>query len=407
MTGSHPRPKFVTAFAGRRDGYQVPLALAEAGRLEQLITSGYATPPVRLAGRVLPAPARAKLFARRCVGLPDGRVTAVWRAEAYEQFGRFLRLSPPRYWSKVNRTLSEAAGREATRTGADLLLYEPYAVEAFARRYVGRTPRKVLFHFHPHPDYETVILDADTRRTRFPFAWPTPDGGGNRDAHNLAVRQVWRRADLVLCASSVTKRSLVAAGASAALCRVVPYGVETADAVAEYAGGGRYRVLFVGSGIQRKGLHHLLTAWSLAALPAGAELTIVCRTIDPALAELARRTPGCVLLPGVSESKLRDLYRAADLFALPSLLEGFGLSYLEALAEGCPVLGTDATGVPDLGTEADGVFTVAAGDMTALAAAIERAAKSGGDLALRRRAWATARRYTWGRFRKQLLEELA
>lgn len=221
------------------------------------------------------------------------------------------------------------------------------------------------------------------------------------------MRQVWRRADLILCASSVTKRSLVAAGASAALCRVVPYGVETADAVPEYVGGENYRVLFVGSGIQRKGLHHLLTAWSLATPPAGAELTIVCRTIDPALAELARRTPGCVLLPGVSGSKLGELYRAADLFALPSLLEGFGLSFLEALAEGCPVLGTDATGVPDLGTEADGVFTVAAGDVTALAAAIEWAATSVGDLTLRRRAWATAKRFTWERFRKQLVEELA
>jgi len=398
--------KFVTAFAGRRDSYQVPLALEEAGRLGRLITSGYATPAARLMAGLMPASARATLMARRCVGLPDARVTASWRAEAYEQAGRLLRLPPPRYWARVNRTLSEAAGREASRTGADLLLYEPYAVEAFARPYPRRTPRKVLFHFHPHPDFEAQILDADTRQSGFAFAWPTPDGGGNRDTHNLAVRAVWRRADLILCASSLTRRSVIAAGASPEMCRVVPYGCEAADARPGYAGDGRYRVLFVGSGIQRKGLHHLLKAWAMAGLPAGAELTLVCRTIDPALAELAYKTVGCVLLPGVPSARLRELFRATDLFALPSLLEGFGLSYLEAMAEGCPVLGTDATGVPDLGTEADGAFSVPAGDAPALAAALERGAARAGDLALRRAAWATARRFTWERFRNQLVTEL-
>ena len=399
--------KFVTAFAGRRDGYQVALALAEAGRLERLVTSGYATPAARFLSSLAPAGVRAQLLARRAAELPDRLVTANWRAEGYEQFGRLLGLAPPVYWARANRAISEAAGRAAARSGADLLLYEPYAVEAFARCYPRRTPRKVLFHFHPHPDYEARILEADARRSGFAFARPTPDGGGNCDPHNLAVRAVWRRADLILCASSVTKRSVVEAGAAPEVCRVVPYGVATSETAPEYAGGDRYRVLFVGSGIQRKGLHHLLAAWAAAKLPPGAELTLVCRTIDPALAELAASTPGCAILPGVTSDRLRELFRVADLFALPSLLEGFGLSYLEALAEGCPVIGTRETGLPDLGGEADGVFTVPVGDVAALAAALERGAALADNLAARRAAWATARRFSWECFRERLVAELA
>lgn len=44
---------------------------------------------------------------------------------------------------------------------------------------------------------------------------------------------------------------------------------------------------------------------------------------------------------------LPDLYRAADLFALPSTGEGFGIVYLEAMACGTPAIGLNIGGVPD------------------------------------------------------------
>ena len=407
MSGPHIRPKFVTAFAGRRDDYQVPLALAEAGRLERMITSGYATPTARRLARLLPGRARDAVLSRHAPGVPTDRVAAAWWTEVYEQCGRRLRLPPPLYRSWVDRALSEAAGRAAERAGADLLLYEPYAVEAFDHHYSGRTPRKVLFHFHPHPDFEAGILDADTRTSGFQFALPTPDGGGQRDPHAMAVRQVWRHADLILCASSVTRRSLIAAGASPDLCRVIPYGVATNPEPPPYTGGNRFRVLFVGSGIQRKGLHHLLSAWREASLSNGAELTLVCRSIDPAVVAEANKTPGCVLLEGVPRNQLRELFRRSDLFALPSLLEGFGQSYLEALAEGCPVLGTANTGVPDLGGEGDGVFSVPAGDAHAIAESLGQIASRTGDADLRMNAWRTACNHSWERFRGQLMAELS
>lgn len=49
----------------------------------------------------------------------------------------------------------------------------------------------------------------------------------------------------------------------------------------------------------------------------------------------------------VPAADLPDLYRAADLFALPSIGEGFGIVYLEAMASGTPAIGLDVGGAPD------------------------------------------------------------
>lgn len=44
---------------------------------------------------------------------------------------------------------------------------------------------------------------------------------------------------------------------------------------------------------------------------------------------------------------LPDLYRASDLFALPSTGEGFGIVFIEAMACGTPAIGLDIGGSPD------------------------------------------------------------
>jgi glycosyltransferase involved in cell wall biosynthesis len=59
----------------------------------------------------------------------------------------------------------------------------------------------------------------------------------------------------------------------------------------------------------------------------------------------ASRLNGRVLFTGqVPEAS--DIYAAADLFALPSHMEGFGLVYLEAALHGVPSVGTSVGGIP-------------------------------------------------------------
>jgi N-acetyl-alpha-D-glucosaminyl L-malate synthase BshA len=67
--------------------------------------------------------------------------------------------------------------------------------------------------------------------------------------------------------------------------------------------------------------------------------------------------------------QIAPLLAAADLFLLPSQTESFGLSALEALASGVPVVGTKAGGLPEVIRDGETGVLCEVGDVTGMAAA--------------------------------------
>jgi glycosyltransferase involved in cell wall biosynthesis len=104
----------------------------------------------------------------------------------------------------------------------------------------------------------------------------------------------------------------------------------------------------------------------------------------------------------VDDADLPDLYRAARVFAFPSLYEGFGLPPLEAMACGVPVVASNASSLPEV--VGDAGLLVDPLDVDGLAEALTQAAA---DDAWRAQAitrgLARARQFTWTRAAEQLL----
>ena len=95
----------------------------------------------------------------------------------------------------------------------------------------------------------------------------------------------------------------------------------------------------------------------------------------------------------VPDDDLPHLYAAADLFVLPTVAyEGFGISTVEALAAGTPVVGTPVGATPELLAPLDPALVADGVGPEHLAEAIERGIASlATDLPARARAYARSR----------------
>jgi glycosyltransferase involved in cell wall biosynthesis len=195
------------------------------------------------------------------------------------------------------------------------------------------------------------------------------------------------------------------------LTRVV-YGGADPDRFVPGPSSPRRGVLFVGRMTPHKGLDRLITA-----LPAGATLT-VAGTVGhdrkppeagyPALLHRLAEGRRVRFTGRVADAELPALFRGAAVFALPSveftcygrhvrISELLGLSVLEAMASGLPVIASRLGGVPEIVVDGETGFLVSPGDVDELR---DRLALLLGDPALaadmgRRGREVVLERFTW------------
>jgi alpha-1,3-rhamnosyl/mannosyltransferase len=166
--------------------------------------------------------------------------------------------------------------------------------------------------------------------------------------------------------------------------RVVPNGVSPvsvsaqakAETLARLDLTDRRYVLFVSSLEPRKGVGTLVAAFAaLRRRGAARDVALVLAGFPGWLSDglidgADRRALGADLrqLGQVSEADLWPLYAAAEICAVPSTHEGFGLPVLEAMSQSRPVLCSDLAVLHEVGGAA--VRYVAAGDATAWADAL-------------------------------------
>ena len=171
-------------------------------------------------------------------------------------------------------------------------------------------------------------------------------------------------------------------------------------------------VLFVGSLFNRRRLPDLIAAFARATIdmPA-ARLAIVGadRTWPPqdlrAAAEAQGINSKVDVRSYVTQAELADLYARASVFGFLSEYEGFGLTPLEALAAGVPVVVLDTPVAREV--YGDAAAYVAHGDLAGTAAALRRFLTS--PLAAAEQlahAPAVLARYSWDRAAAETLEEI-
>ena len=226
------------------------------------------------------------------------------------------------------------------------------------------------------------------RARGIPFVlWATIWAHPRTPAHALSylpVRQLYRGADAVVTygshvsayvsrhrGSSEAVFEAPQAASERFMAAPSPAAVAAARARAGAADGAPL-VLFVGRLEPEKGLPVLLEAFQGAVLGEGAILALAG---EGSLGGVAEGRPGVRRLGRVAEADLPPLYAAADMLVLPSVSsatfqEPWGLVINEAMAQGTPVIATNAVGAVAGGLVRDGRngLVVPAGDADSLAA---------------------------------------
>jgi glycosyltransferase involved in cell wall biosynthesis len=193
-----------------------------------------------------------------------------------------------------------------------------------------------------------------------------------------------KRSDRVITMTGLEADELAARGVPRAKLRRVGVGVTPSEVL----GGDRARfraeqriagplVLYIGALAHDKGAIHTVEAmrrlWArgsdavLAMI--GAPLAHFTQFYEKLPAEDKARIR---LLPYAPENVKRDALAAADVLALPSRTDSFGIVFLEAWCYGVPVVGARAGGVPDVIADGQDGLLVPFGDADAIAGAIER-----------------------------------
>jgi len=160
-------------------------------------------------------------------------------------------------------------------------------------------------------------------------------------------------------------------------------------------------LLFLGTLDARKNVGGLLDAYgALVARSRGApRLVLAGGTTDDSARWLERLSKAPLAgrveyLGFVDEDKRMDLFRAARILLLPSFEEGFGLTALEAMAAGVPVIASSRGSLPEL--VGDAALLIDPDDSSSLTAAIERLLVDAGLWQLlRTRGRERSRQFTW------------
>ena len=164
-------------------------------------------------------------------------------------------------------------------------------------------------------------------------------------------------------------------------------------------------VVFVGTQEPRKNLPVLLSAYAalLDEDPGFPPLVLVGSTGWGEALDASGLPDGAVVVPGfLDDAALRKVVAGAAALVQPSRYEGFGLTPLEALACGTPVVVSDLPPLREvLGSWAT---YVAVGDVEALAGAISHVVRSGrGGFGAENGRRAQAREHTWQRCAEQTM----
>jgi glycosyltransferase involved in cell wall biosynthesis len=370
------KPKVCVAMIGARMHYAVPRLLHEAGLLDRFFTDGYIgnKPWLETALRAVPDVFRLEWF-QRWLGRKDAKLPSK-RVTSFDLLGLRIALAlrnvrtdadRERIFAETNGQFAKSVLRHGFGFANTVWGFNTASLELF-RAAKARGLRCIL---------EQTILPRTLERqllAQVGAEWPDWQPGFHEGIGQgrLAEREKaeWELADQIVAGSDFVMQGLIQCGVPKEKIHVIPYGVDQSrfgPTRGNTGGDGPLRVLFVGEVGLRKGAPYLLEALRRIGRDQ-VEARFVGRiALDPS--KLATYSGIAQFVGPVPRTEMPEQYRWAQLFVLPSIVEGSAVATYEALMSGLPVVATPNTGT--IVTHGQNGIIVPARDIDALTSAIK------------------------------------
>lgn len=341
---------FITAAEGRRDNYEFSLALSQSNILKKHVTDFYTSDLLK---KILQNFDKNILFKKLLIRknnlLSSKEVYSSKRLISYLLIKKIFSKNGNICRNNSQNIISNVALELAEKYDAGMFLYAGYAYYAFKNDKNIQRP-KGLIQYHPHIEKSSEIILADLEKYKY-----------LTDSYNQIKKDMecktnileLNMSDKVICHSKFTQDTIINAGLSKEKIITIPYGIDIENNNSKSKNKlikpkKRCNFLFVGKGIHRKGLHHLLLAWKKAELNFST-LNIISRYIDPQIRINAKMSDNIYFHENIENTVIE--YQKNDVFVMPSIIEGFGYVYLEALSQGLFCIGTQNSGLKDISTD--------------------------------------------------------
>lgn len=279
------------------------------------------------------------------------------------------------------RRLTWLVSRISMRAALALARFSPWVPEL--RAVLMYQPADLFFAWNIGLEALTVAVAREAEGRRVPWiAIPLLHLGRPRLYAMRHQLHLLRGATVILAQTERERAFLVEQGLDEERIRVVSPGLDLDQA--EQASGARFRqkheiegplLATLGALAYDKGTVHLLAA-AQGLWEEGRRLTVALigpmeKAVQRALSRLPEeQRRHCLHFAQISEEEKWDAVDAADVVALPSRTESYGIVFLEAWARGKPVIGAKAGAVTDVIEDGRDGMLVEFGNVSALADAL-------------------------------------
>jgi glycosyltransferase involved in cell wall biosynthesis len=313
--------KWICCQLGAREHYAVPRALQLGGLLGEFITDLWTK---RFTGRFHPSLANARVTAPNLAALTFELKAYVTGANGWKLIHRRNEWFQQHAVYKLHKQPAN---------GSRTVFAYSYAAEEIFKLARERGWRTVLGQIDPGPAEERIVAGLHNGDWK-----PAPAEYWDQWRNECAL------ADQIVVNSAWSRDALLGEGVPAEKIRVLPVAYEGASEAKSFqrsypkafTSARPLRVLFLGQINLRKGVRQLFDAVNLLA-----DEPIEFWLVGPAQVDLPARVRWFGVVPRVEVDKY---YKDADVFILPTLSDGFGLTQLEAQSWKLPVIASRQCG---------------------------------------------------------------